>query len=240
MTVTKNIKRWLSYFIVVLLFQCTGLSVSGQVRRDTGEMDRRRFNVTELTKLKNDDQFKYRLVAEPPASLWDRFWAWFWTGVSRILATRTGQITARILVYAAAVFLIALFIFQLRKMNASGLFGAAKTGRINYAVSEDDINSIDFELELGRAIESRDYRLAIRLYYLSTLKRLSDQSLIDWQIDKTNISYVEELQSDSLRERFRNLTAGFENHWYGNIAVSQEEFNAVRSSFESFNRELRS
>jgi hypothetical protein len=240
MTVTKNIRRWLLYFLVVLLVQCAGLSVCGQVRRDSGEMDRRRFNLAELTKFKNDDQFKYRFAAEPPASLWDRFWAWFWTGINRILSTRPGQVTVRILVYAIAVFFIAFFIFQLRKMNSSGLFGTAKPGSIRYAVTDDDINSIDFDAELSRAMEDRNYRLATRIYYLSTLKLLSDQSLIDWQIDKTNISYVKELQANSLKDGFRKLTAYFEKHWYGNIAVSQEEFDQVRSSFETFNRELKS
>jgi hypothetical protein len=239
MTGMKNIKHWLLRLSLILLVHFSASEVYAQVNYDTARQDLRRFNTEELTKFKNDDQFKYRFVAEPPVSLWERFWNWFWTRLDNIVSTPSGKIVVKVLVYGLVIFFLGLFIFQLRKMNASGLFGKAKGEQVKFSISDDDINSIDFEGEIARALDGGDYRLAIRLYYLSTLKALSDRSLIDWQIDKTNISYVQELRSNSLTGRFRELTAYFENHWYGNLAISRDEFAAVRNSFETFNRELK-
>lgn len=239
MTAMKNIKQWLLQLALTLFVQFTAFEVFGQLQQDTASVELRKFNAAALTKFKTDDQFKYRFVAEPPVSLWDRFWDWFWTWLEDLLSTPSGRITFNVVIYGAAIFFIGLFAYQLWKMKASGLFGAAKPGRVSYSVSDDDINTIDFDAEIGRALDGRDYRLAIRLYYLFTLKMLSDRSLIDWQIDKTNISYVRELEVNALKDRFSKLTAFFENHWYGNLALSQEEFEEVRNSFEIFNRELK-
>ena len=51
-----------------------------------------------------------------------------------------------------------------------------------YTVEEDTIYGVDFPKGIDEALSRRDYREAIRLLYLQTLKQLSDAERIDWQL----------------------------------------------------------
>src|SRR5690606_20168955 len=54
----------------------------------------------------------------------------------------------------------------------------------------EDIEAIDVETALERAIKEGNFRLAVRLYYLDLLKRLNETGVIVWKKDKTNRDYL--------------------------------------------------
>ena len=66
-----------------------------------------------------------------------------------------------------------------------GKFRSGRQAPLEYEVTEDTIYGVDFEREIARAMERKDYREAMRFTYLQTLKMLSDHQLIDWQPFKT-------------------------------------------------------
>ena len=77
------------------------------------------------------------------------------------------------------------------KSNVRGIFyGKQGESKTKFKIVEEDINKMDFEKRINDAVNNRDYRLAVRLYYLKMLKLLSDKKIIDWQINKTNSAYV--------------------------------------------------
>lgn len=238
-TVRKNISRWSVYVLLILTLQMLGLPVDAQIAGDSQTVTMRRFDKKQLEGFKKNSDFQYRMVAEPPASLWERFWSWFWSQFNRMMSTESGRTTFKVIIYSLAILLLLMFVLQIRKMNAAGMFGSARSGNIGYNISEEDIHGINFKEEIMRALEGGEYRLAVRLHYLQSLKILSDNNLIDWRIDKTNISYVKELQEQPLRDRFKYITSYFENHWYGNIPVAKEEFATIAEKFDSFNRDLK-
>ena len=81
------------------------------------------------------------------------------------------------------------------------LFGwRSESAKVDYKVTEDTIYGIDFDAAIGRAMESENYREALRLVYLQTLKRLTDDGCIDWQPYKTPTQYVGELPTKEFRE----------------------------------------
>ena len=64
--------------------------------------------------------------------------------------------------------------------------------KLPYEVGEDTIYGVDFSGGIADALSRSDYREAVRLLYLQTLKRLSDEKRIDWQPYKTPTQYINE------------------------------------------------
>lgn len=84
------------------------------------------------------------------------------------------------------------------------------------------------------AVTERNFRLAVRLLYLQTLKRLTDAGWIAYKPDKTNQQYVYELTSSPLQADFERLTRQFEFVWYGDFPINEARFEAIHSQFKQF------
>ena len=120
-----------------------------------------------------------------------------------------------------------------------GLFGKKnKEETLDYSVMEDNIHTINFEAAIEQAIADKNFRFAVRLLYLQTLKNLTHAGLINWQVNKTNVAYVEELNGNEYQQHFRRLTRQFENNWYGYLPIEEKEFGAVIDHFNQFNQKL--
>ena len=85
--------------------------------------------------------------------------------------------------------------------------------KLPYEVGEDTIYGVDFSGGIADALSRSDYREAVRLLYLQTLKRLSDEKRIDWQPYKTPTQYINEVRIPV----FRQLTNHFLRVRYGNF-----------------------
>lgn len=135
------------------------------------------------------------------------------------------------------IFLIALFIFVMLGLlwylyrKQPGFFMRSGKKKLGYTVEEDTIYGIDFEAGIDKALERKDYREAVRLLYLQTLKRLSDEGRINWQLYKTPTQYLYEVRSAA----FRQLTHHFLRVRYGNFEATSslfEEMKHLRDSIE--------
>lgn len=89
---------------------------------------------------------------------------------------------------------------------------------VQYEVTDDTIYGVDFQIEIDKAMERKDYREALRLMYLQTLRILSDNHLLDWQPFKTPTQYVYEWRNLD----FRKMTNLFIRIRYGNFDASYE------------------
>lgn len=105
-----------------------------------------------------------------------------------------------------------------------------------YSLSQIEENLLDADLEhaLKEAIQNRQYKLAIRLYYLIIIQKLALEKLIHWNRDKTNLHYIMELSGNQNAGKFRELTHLFENVWYGDINLNEETFQNINGGFEQF------
>lgn len=110
---------------------------------------------------------------------------------------------------------ICIGIFLLKRYPA--LFSrSGKIAPMSYDVTEDTIYGVDFETEIEKAMARQDYREALRLIYLQTLKALSDLHLVDWQPFKTPTQYSIEWKNNV----FRQMTNCFIRVRYGNFEAS--------------------
>lgn len=115
-----------------------------------------------------------------------------------------------------------------------GLFTQVDDTQQAYEDTEDTIYGIDFDTAIISAVGHEDYREAVRLVYLKTLKALTDARLIDWQPYKTPSQYVRELSScpvgsdtATANSAFRTLTAHFLRVRYGNYQATHLLYDEV-------------
>ena len=100
----------------------------------------------------------------------------------------------------------------------------SRKNALPYAVEEDTIYGVDFARGIADALSRSDYREAVRLLYLQTLKQLSDEKRIDWQLYKTPTQYVYEVRMPAFR-----LTNHFLRVRYGNFEATEALFHVMQS-----------
>ena len=97
---------------------------------------------------------------------------------------------------------------------------------------EENLQESEFDPLIRQAIASKQYALAIRLYYLASIKELSLNGKIQWKKDKTNREYVREMRPHRLFEPFKNVTTIFEKVWYGDIVLDETGFALLQPAFQ--------
>lgn len=102
----------------------------------------------------------------------------------------------------------------------------------------DDIFSIDYNKEISAATASGNFRLAVRLWYLQTLKIVAEKELIDYRDGRTNQDYVLQLRSHAAYGDFFRLTRHFEYTWYGQFPLSAEGYEKMMGDFINFQKGL--
>lgn len=127
------------------------------------------------------------------------------------------------LICIAIVLLLLWFLYRKRPE----LFVRSRRVPLHYTLQEDTIYGVDFDAEIARSLARSDYREAIRLLYLQTLKMLSDRELIEWQPYKTPTEYLYEVKGDALQGVFRQLTNSFLRIRYGNFEATEELYRAM-------------
>jgi hypothetical protein len=141
------------------------------------------------------------------------------------------------------VIVIGLLAFIIIRLMGNTMFlsnqKVNKTG-LNYSIEkvEEDIHKADLEDFAQQALKQQDYRLAIRLYFLQTLKLLSENKFIKWKRDKTNNEYIREMSGTDLFREFRDLSRLFDRVWYSDVKVQEHHFNQIRPRFLDFLKKI--
>jgi hypothetical protein len=103
----------------------------------------------------------------------------------------------------------------------------------------DDIFALNYEKEIVKAEQAGNFRLAVRLHYLQTLKQLAERALIDYRFGRTNSDYVLQLNQSTYYRDFFRLTRNFEYTWYGQFDLSAEAYKIMQGDFLNFKNGLR-
>lgn len=149
--------------------------------------------------------------------------------------------TAALLLRIFFWMIIAVFIAVLLRYLL-GLKRPPKNTRVERGLSsgidleaiEEDLPEAQLEDFLQQAINSKQFSLAVRLYYLVLLQELTNKKLVSWQKDKTNNQYVQELGGTPLQQDFRSVTLLFERVWYGDQALDEAAFEQIAPQFQAF------
>ncbi|MBC7922474.1 MAG: DUF4129 domain-containing protein [Ferruginibacter sp.] len=214
------------------------------VQKDRSRVDVRRFGADKLARYERDKDFQYdRRRTDGPLSAWERFRLWLIERVFGFLFRPGSAVYWEWAIYIGSGLVICYVILKLTQGDLRGLFfGEARATAPDHESADENIHELDFDRLIEEAIARQHYRRAVRLFYLQSLKQLTDRRLIDWRINKTNQDYLAELSRSeaypSVEPAFRRLTALFEYICYGNFAVRTADFEEMRLSFQRFNRDV--
>lgn len=231
--------RLLIYILSLLVTSavCFGQTDSNNHRKQQA-VEIRAFDAKVLQEMKDDPELQYDKMREPKQSLWDRFWMWFWWQVDQLFKTKKGRTTAWSVLIIFGLAAIGFAIYKIRQMNRTGLFMAGGGGGLPFSVGRENIHEIDFEAAIQEAIAQNDYRLAVRLLYLKTLKMMADKGVIDWRVNKTNHDYIAEVKGNGWQPLFSRLTYQFEYAWYGEAQVPHEKFDLLQQEFSQLHNQV--
>jgi hypothetical protein len=238
--------RFTYAFVILFLLNCCAwaakpLKGKAVLRNDSSIVQLKHFDDAELARLKQKPEFQYKSETTGP-SLWSRFWRWFWhlfDGVDAPQHTNLLFIVLKYLFLSLGIAAIVFIVLKLAGVDVRGLIKRKPAdARIPFTETLENIHEIDFDLNIDQAIAEHNYRLAVRLLYLRALKQLNDAQLINWQIDKTNAAYINELTNANQREAFAVLTRQFEFVWYGEFAINSQAFQNIKTLFSNFKQTL--
>ena len=114
-----------------------------------------------------------------------------------------------------------------------------KGAKVGDALPIEEVNPVDIpltELErlLKEAIDNNDYRGAIRIYFIFIIRGLTQKNWIQWQKEKTNIHYLQEMSGHESFGDFSISVSYFELIWYGKREIDADKFKELEPRFKTF------
>ncbi|NRD22742.1 DUF4129 domain-containing protein [Winogradskyella litoriviva] len=237
--------RW-----VLLCFCIAQFSTAQQneqtVKFDDSKVEKQVISEDDLETYKADDDFNYAEV-EAEENILTKIKRWLNNILTKFWESIFGIGTAKgflyFMFYILPYILLALLVFILirffLKVNSKNLITKAKQeGSISFTEEEQIIKNEDIPALIKDAINKKNFRLAIRYYYLLSLKQLTESDSISWQPQKTNEDYINEIKKDHLRVDFKNITRIYDYVWYGEFNVDAIKFEALKLPFENLNKTI--
>ena len=207
--------------------------------KDT-RLELRDFDEQKIEAYKKSRDFMYD--REPPGKTpWERFLQWLMRHLDDWLSdSKAGYVFDNYVKYVLIAVVVLVVVKLLLKADITALFfrRARAKKMLGHEVLDENIHEMDFDGLIEKTITERDYRKAVRLYYLKTLKQLTDKGLLDWQINKTNYDYQLELSNTAHFQPFRELSLLFDYVWYGEMPIDKEQFGGIQNNFVQFQRKL--
>lgn len=94
------------------------------------------------------------------------------------------------------------------------------------------ITKSELELALEAALKNKDFRGAVRIYFIAIIKEMKDRSWIKWEKKKTNHNYINEINGKKQQPDFITATRAFEIVWYGNRTLAENEYYQLEPLFK--------
>ena len=182
-------------------------------------------DTVQIASWQSDPSYDYnRELMTPEINVFEWLLNQFSNILRKIFGSRFAEeYSGLILIGIAVVILLLIIWFVYRKRPE--LFMRSRKNALPYSVEEDTIYGVDFQKGIAEALSRSDYREAVRLLYLQTLKQLSDGGHIDWQLYKTPTQYIYEVRTPA----FSELTNHFLRVRYGNFEATEPLFNKMQS-----------
>ena len=172
-------------------------------------------------------------------SLWDRFWNWLTDLIFGNSSEHSKQNMFTFFLWTLAIVGIIIVIWLLTRTEfTSFLRGNTKNTAFDFSDVEEDISSIDFSVRIKKAVDDKDYRLAIRWCYLKQLNTLNDHKIIAYEPFKTNIDYGFELSKSPHQSAFKGISHIYDYVWYGKYDIGLMDYEKLEKQFLTFENAL--
>jgi len=161
--------------------------------------------------------------------LWTDFWDWVFDGVE---PGPFWGFMIEVLPYVIIIGAIAFIIWLFFKLNpGASIFGKKKQPEVFFTEDEEIIKTKDIQKLIDKASRNKNYRLAVRYYYLLILQKAAESEVIIYEFDKTNTDYISEITLEDVNEQFVKATDLYDHVWYGSFDVSEEDYKKAQKTF---------
>ena len=204
---------------------------------DSSNPVRRTISEADLEDYRSDEEFNYARTKEPPKNILQKIFNWMFDLLEGIFGNRVAGQTFSYIFFGIALVLV---VWMIMRGEGGGLFmrRGSKKGGVDFEEVPEDIHELDFEQLIASALSAGDFRKAVRLQYLKSLRTMSEHGLIEWRREKTNGEYLQEIREDRLRSGFARLTFLFDYVWYGGFQIDHQQYGGIENSFDSFVRQV--
>lgn len=177
---------------------------------------------------------------EEALNAWQRFKLWLAKIFKELFNFDTPDGSKKAVNVFLKIFGFIVIIFVLFKIisayvnnDGNWVFGR-KSDKININATniESNIHQADFNVLIEESLLKNDYRSAIRYYYLLSLKKLSEKEIIDWDSEKTNYDYYQEIKDEKVKKQFQYISYIYDYCWYGEFNIEKQEFETSKKAFD--------
>lgn len=139
------------------------------------------------------------------------------------------------------IFAVGYLAYILLNEGSSALFSSRKNQNLpaHGEITAENIQNTDIETLITNAESLKDYRLAIRYYYLLVLKQLSLNNFITFEDDKTNAEYMSVIAPYKFSQDFSYISYIYDYTWYGEFSLNQEQYFSAKESFIQLVKDIR-
>lgn len=218
-----------------------------EVRYDTeSEVQPLSLDEQSLEEFRDDPDFDYTELEEQD-NWWTRFRKWLSNVWNKFIQWLFGEgelspfwaAFVRLLPYLIIIGIIAFVIWLFYKLNpGASLLQSKEKPEVFFTEEEEIIKKGDIRALIQKALENKEYRLAIRYYYLFILKRLTEAHIINYEFDKTNSDYMAEITEKDIHKGFSRATDLYDHIWYGNFDVTPGDFKQAERVFNQLDIQI--
>jgi hypothetical protein len=226
--------KWLTLCVLLL----AGNAMASPVPRyDTAALEVRTIPQDHVEAYKSQHAFDYRVQQPEEPTWWDRLKMWLYYKISQLFSDKAFGTGFKWTLWILSFLMIAYAVVRIVGMERISLFlSGRKATALAFSTGEEDIHAMAMDKEIATAEAAGDYRRAIRLQYLRSLKILSERGRIQWQPNKTNVDYLMELSGTELGMAFQRITRIFEYAWYGEMDIDDLIYTRTAPWFREFNK----
>ncbi len=187
------------------------------------------------------EEFVYEYTIEN-SGWWSRFKQWLSDLFKSIFDIETQKeadnITGILLkIGGVIIFLLVIYFIFKAVMNDEGswVFGKSSDKNIIPVTDiEQNLSITDFGKLTKEAENNNEYRLAVRYYYLWLLKKLTLAEIIEYDVEKTNSDYQNEITITKIKDDFSYTSYLYNYIWYGEFDVNQKQYDKAKNAFTNF------
>ena len=193
----------------------------------------------------NGSDFDYS-VNKPKESLWQKFKKWLAELFDDLFQSKSLQgandalyILLRIVAIALLGFALYLIVKFVLSRNGNWVF-SKKSKKLNPEdrTITENIHELDIPSLIKNYEEKKEYRSAIRYQFLYLLKLMTDKNMLEWDPEKTNRDYIRMLNGNALQSDFQKLSFVFENVWYGERSIGENEYAVFRKQYQQTQQKI--
>ncbi|WP_114747860.1 DUF4129 domain-containing protein [Pleomorphovibrio marinus] len=232
--------------VIFLFLQLSAFPESGYLNKtkhypDTSTTETNKFNRDLYESIRTQAEFSYVDIQASKSwgerlnqwltDKWKRLWSWIFNGGK---ATGIGAILMKIIPYLSILLLLVVIFWVMTKLEHVQSRDHGLSVSPNLASEGDLVANAQFAELIQDALKNKNYALALRFRYLHALQLLSKQGLIQWQDQKTNSDYLQEIENPEIRGSFWEITRWYQLVWYGKREMDELLFLEANQVFERF------